>query len=453
MTFIAIICAIACGYFAYKYFLIKNRIQPEEELNKKLEDLKKKKEDSLSELEKLKSEVMALKPGLEIKNVIESLKAEKTELEKTKEQLIFDIDTFKTQLSHFSDEVDLRQSGVVKLEYDFGTSEAFADKLEEIRNRQKELVKNKDAIKCDKEWTVGGSKAEGKKMMDRLIKLGLNAFNYQCDNIILNVKYNNYDKSKEKIIKLQETIEKLLEVNECYVNRDYIKLKFEELELAFGYQEKLYEEKEEQKRIRAQMQEEEKVRKEIEKAKLDAEKEEQYYEKALDKARKELEKKQGEEFEQLQAKIRDMEQQLQEAHEKKQRALSMAEQTKRGHVYIISNIGSFGENVLKIGMTRRLEPMERIYELGDASVPFEFDVHGMIFSEDAPELEKKLHNYFTEKRTNQVNLRKEFFNISISEIERVCSEMKLKVELTKAAEAREYYQTLEKIKEHTKKAA
>jgi len=104
-------------------------------------------------------------------------------------------------------------------------------------------------------------------------------------------------------------------------------------------------------------------------------------------------------------------------------------------------------------MTRRLDPMERIYELGDASVPFEFDVHAMIFSEDAPDLEKKLHNHFTEKRTNQINLRKEFFNISISEIEKVCSEMKLKVELTKAAEAREYYQTLEKFKEIDKKAA
>jgi hypothetical protein len=453
MTFIAIICAIACGYFAYQYLALNKRLKPQEDLSKLMDELQRKKAEAESDIEKLKSEVMALKPGLEIKDALGALQADKNELEKNKEQLIRDIDSFKKQLAHFSDEIDLRQSGVVKLEYDFGTSEAFAEKLEEIRSRQKELVKNKDAIKCDKEWTVGGSKAEGKKMMDRLIKLGLNAFNYQCDNIILNVKYNNYDKSKEKIIKLQETIEKLLEVNECYVNKEYIKLKFQELDLAFGYQEKLYEEKEEQKRIRAQMQEEEKVRKEIEKAKLDAEKEEQYYEKALDKARKELEKKQGEEFEQLQAKIRDMEQQLQEAHEKKERALSMAEQTKRGHVYIISNIGSFGENVLKIGMTRRLDPMERIYELGDASVPFEFDVHAMIFSEDAPDLEKKLHSHFTEKRTNQVNIRKEFFNISISEIEKVCSEMKLKVELTKAAEAREYYQTLEKLKEIDKKAA
>jgi hypothetical protein len=230
-------------------------------------------------------------------------------------------------------------------------------------------------------------------------------------------------------------------------------LKFQELDLAFGYQEKLYEEKEEQKRIRAQMQEEEKVRREIEKVKLEAEKEEQYFEKALEKAKRELEKKNGEEFDQLQNKIKEMELQLKEAHEKKERALSMAEQTRRGHVYIISNIGSFGENVLKIGMTRRLDPMERVYELGDASVPFEFDVHAMIFSEDAPGLEKILHSHFTEKRTNQVNLRKEFFNISIHQIEQVCAELKLPVQLTKVAEARDYYQTIENLKQLVNKAA
>ncbi len=453
MIFIIIVFAGACGYFAFQYFSLKKRFKPHQDLNNTLEALSKKKIELEIEIEKLKIDILAFRPGLALKNIIVSLSIEKLELEKNRDQIIREIDSFKRQLSHLSDEIDLSQSGFVNLEFDFGTSDAFANKLEEIRNCQKDLIKNKNAIKCDKEWTVGGSKAEGKKMMDRLIKLGLNAFNYQCDNIILNVKYNNYDRSKERIIKLRESIEKLLEVNECYINIEYIKLKFQELELAFSYQEKVYDEKEEQKRIRIQMQEEEKVRKEIEKTKLEAEKEEQFFEKALDKARNELEKKNGEEFAQLQNKIRDMELQLKEAHEKKERAISMAEQTKRGHVYIISNIGSFGENVLKIGMTRRLDPMERIYELGDASVPFEFDIHAMIFSEDARELEKRLHSSFTEKRTNQINLRKEFFNISLKEIEKICSDLNLKVELTKVAEAREYHQTLKKLKDLTKKAA
>ena len=115
--------------------------------------------------------------------------------------------------------------------------------------------------------------------------------------------------------------------------------------------------------------------------------------------------------------IEALNQDLVEAHEKNQRAKSMAEQTRAGHVYIISNIGSFGENIYKIGMTRRLEPIDRVKELGDASVPFIFDVHAMIYSEDAPTLEKKLHKVFENKRVNLVNSRKEFFNITLDEVE------------------------------------
>ncbi|MBL7665823.1 MAG: DUF4041 domain-containing protein [Bacteriovoracaceae bacterium] len=369
------------------------------------------------------------------------------------EQIQNDIKSLEKEHALLFDDIDVAQAGLIKLKYDFKTSKEYEVKLDDIREKQKLLIKAGRALVCSIEWTVGNSKAEGKKMINRLIKLGLNSFNAQCDNIILNVKYTNFDRSKEKLIKLEESIEKLLEVNRCKITSDFFNLKMEELELVFEYQEKLYEEKEEQKRIRIQMQEEEKVRKEIERAKLEAEKEELYYEKALDKAKKDLEKKKDSEKESYMLKIQELEQQLKDAHEKKERAQSMAEQTKRGHVYIISNIGSFGEKVFKIGMTRRLDPMDRVDELGDASVPFDFDVHAMIFSEDAPDLEKQLHNLFTEKRTNQINLRKEFFNVTIDEIESACKGITKNLKLTKRAEAKDYYQTLEKIKTLTKKTA
>ena len=120
----------------------------------------------------------------------------------------------------------------------------------------------------------------------------------------------------------------------------------------------------------------------------------------------------------------------------------MAEFTKAGHVYIISNVGSFGENIFKIGMTRRLEPMDRVRELGDASVPFAFDVHGMIYSENAPALENLLHRKFNDLRVNKVNSRKEFFRVKLSDIEKFAQEENLELHLTMKAMAQEYRESL-----------
>ena len=131
-----------------------------------------------------------------------------------------------------------------------------------------------------------------------------------------------------------------------------------------------------------------------------------------------------------------------EARKQKERAISRAQLTKSGYVYVISNVGSFGEQVYKVGMTRRLEPMDRIYELGDASVPFPFDVHAMIYSENAPELESALHGFLSERRVNMVNPRKEFFQVSLNEIENFARDKSLKIEFTKLAEAKEYRETL-----------
>ena len=133
---------------------------------------------------------------------------------------------------------------------------------------------------------------------------------------------------------------------------------------------------------------------------------------------------------------------LKEAEERNQRAISMAQQTKQGHVYIISNIGSFGEHVYKIGLTRRLEPLDRIHELGGSSVPFEFDVHALIFSEDAPALEHKLHKHFVMMQVNKVNCRKEFFRVDLRQIREEMKELGITGKWTMAAEAAEYRETL-----------
>ncbi|WP_192859193.1 GIY-YIG nuclease family protein, partial [Vreelandella lionensis] len=197
----------------------------------------------------------------------------------------------------------------------------------------------------------------------------------------------------------------------------------------------------EQRAIREQMREEEKARRDIEKARNEAEKEERMLAKAMEEARKQMDNASEAERLQFQERLYELEQQLEEAEARGQRALSMAQQTKRGHVYVISNIGSFGQNVLKIGMTRRLDPMDRVKELGDASVPFSFDVHAMIYSEDAPSLEKELHRRFTEHQVNRINPRKEFFNIPIKQVRQVIDEQGHNAHWTMKAEAQEYYES------------
>ncbi len=344
-------------------------------------------------------------------------------------------------------ENELAEYGLYKPKYDFKDSDEYKNKLDAIRTRQKEMIKNKEAAICTTTWTVGNSKREGQKMVNRTLKMALNAYNVECDNLILKVNYKNIDSIEDRMDRLLDRIDKFLEPMSSHISTKFHQLKSEELHLVFEFNEKLQEEKEEQRAIREQMREEERAQKEMDAAQKKAEKEEAMYQKALDKVKKDLDKAKDEEKESMLAKIQELENSLKEAHETKERAMSMAQQTKRGHVYIISNIGSFGEEVYKIGMTRRLEPMDRVKELGDASVPFTFDVHAMIYSEDAPGLENELHKEFGEKRLNKINNRKEFFNVTLDQIENFCKEKGVDFKFTKKAEAKEYRQSLALIKE------
>lgn len=156
----------------------------------------------------------------------------------------------------------------------------------------------------------------------------------------------------------------------------------------------------------------------------------------------EVEKATGIKLEKLTEKIKYLQEQLKEAQLNKERAISMAQQTRRGYVYVISNIGSFGKDIYKIGMTRRLDPIDRIRELSNASVPFPYDVHAMIFSEDAPSLEAKLHNVFNDLKVNKINGRKEFFHVKLSQIEKTISEYGIDFKMVKEPYARDYRESI-----------
>ena len=201
------------------------------------------------------------------------------------------------------------------------------------------------------------------------------------------------------------------------------------------------EEREEQRAIREQMREEARVEKEIEKATREAERDEAKYNEALERARSEIAEAEGAKHDKLATKIRELERRLAEAHENAERAKSRAQLTKSGHVYVISNVGSFGDDFYKIGMTRRLDPLDRVKELGDASVPFPFDIHAMIFTEDAPTLENILQRRFADRRVNLVNLRREFFAVSLDEIAKVVHEQDADIHITMTAEAQQYRQS------------
>src|SRR5262245_28868430 len=184
--------------------------------------------------------------------------------------------------------------------------------------------------------------------------------------------------------------------------------------------------------------------KEQERALREAAKEEEMLRKAMEQAREQFEHATGQQRAMYEDRLREMDQRLAQALERKERARSMAQQTKKGHVYIISNVGSFGEGIHKIGLTRRDDPYDRVRELGDSSVPFEYDVHAMILSDDAPKLEHALHTHCLMRQINKVNPRKEFFRATIAEIREEIEELGITtgVKWTMTAEAQEYRESM-----------
>jgi multidrug efflux pump subunit AcrA (membrane-fusion protein) len=252
------------------------------------------------------------------------------------------------------------------------------------------------------------------------------------------VRFDNVLKVEDLIRKAFERINKLGKEKHAYITDAYLDLKLKEVRLAYEFQERKQQEVEEQRAIREQMREEERARRELERAQLEAEREAERYAKALEKAQAEAERTTGAKYEKMLLEIEQLKARLAEATANQERAKSQAELTRSGYVYVISNLGSFGENVYKIGMTRRLDPMDRVVELSDASVPFPFDVHAMIYSEDAPGLENALHRTFHYRRLNLVNLKKEFFRVTLDEITVIAKQHRADVHFTLAAEAAEW---------------
>ena len=327
-------------------------------------------------------------------------------------------------------------------DYLYETSERFALEIKQIREQQKAMIQAKQVIITQGTPEDFGESPLIRRVMQEQIKLMVRSFNIECDLLIAKVNPGNLQRTLERIDAVATGLEKSGADLRYGFNTEYVNLKYQECRLQYQFALKKKEEQDEQRAIREQMREEERARREYEKAIEDASREEATYERLLEKARKALETVKAEEKQAAELRIQQLEEELAEARAKAQRAISMAQQTKKGYVYVISNIGSFGENVYKIGLTRRLDPRERVRELGDASVPFSFDIHAFIASEDAPALETALHKAFDHQRVNAVNLRKEFFRVSLGDIRKKVEELTgKKSDFVMTILAEEYYQT------------
>ena len=349
----------------------------------------------------------------------ETEKIEKERLKRQKEidKLNQEINCKKKEIVTLDDEILVQEFGLYKPTNEFANALDYKEELAKIRSKQKDMIKNKLAVSGVTTWQVNGSSAKGKKMVSDTQKLLLRAFNTECDELISKVKYTNFDASLNKIYKSAETISKLGTIMNISITPAYLDLKVKELRLSFEYQQKKQEEKEAQKAARAELREAARLQKEIEAQRKKIEKEQTHYQTAYEHLLIQLQS--DPENKDLLDKKLELESQLNDI-DKAMKDIDYREANQRaGYVYVISNIGAFGPNVYKIGMTRRLDPQDRVDELGDASVPFNFDVHAMIFSDDAPALETALHRAFEDRKLNMVNTRREFFNVTLDEIQAV----------------------------------
>lgn len=402
----------------------------EDESKAKFEDAREKYNTLLARYKEQKAVLTPeMQDAIQSQKIIAQLHDNITTLENKKGMLLQTLDDInatianrRNELVEVEDNILYQSFGLYTPRYDLAKADDYKVRLVEIREKQKQMIKDKTAVTGKTGWVVNGSEAQGRKMVSDMQKLLLRAFNNECDDIISNVTYANIDMSEKKIVSASDNISKLGTVVGVAINKEYLTSKIEELYLAFEYQEKKQEEKELKKELLQQMKEAEKVQREIDAARKKIEKDQHHFENALSAIEKKIENATDEQKADLEVKKVELEVQLEKVEESLKEVDYREANAKAGYVYIISNIGSFGENVYKIGMTRRLEPQERVDELGSASVPFRFDTHALIFSDDAPALEAAIHKALRHKRLNLVNNRKEFFMTDLDEIKKIVKE-------------------------------
>ncbi|MFC1439767.1 DUF4041 domain-containing protein [Streptacidiphilus sp. N1-10] len=300
----------------------------------------------------------------------------------------------------------LQQVGVYNYQHPLQDSIAYRTRLDSLQAEIKQLIRVGQAVQSISQWTVNGSQREGKKMVQDFSKLMLRAYNAEADQAVRTMRPHRVGPLVDRLYKTRETIAKLGATMQIRIADSYHDARVRELWLTADYLQKKDEEKEAQREARARQREEERAQREFDREREKLDKERNHVQAALQRLR---ERGDTEGILDLESKLADIESALRSVE-------ARAANIRTGYVYVISNVGAFGDRMVKIGLTRRLEPLDRIYELSGASVPFRFDVHALIFSDDAVGLETQLHQHFADRRVNQVNTRREFFYVSPSEV-------------------------------------
>jgi len=365
-------------------------------------------EELTNEIEKLNSQITELSKfggmnAVQIEQEITQLKNAKTEIEKDLGTIRQELSNLKASLIETEEIAMLQEVGIYQYSTVLESSVTYAEKIKEIEVEiKKRNLVDGGAIEAANEWIVNGSASEGRKVIKEFSKLMLRAYNGEVDDAIRTLKPYKMQTAIDRVDKVEKSIEKLGKTMSITINDTYHQLRISEIKLTADYLEKKEDEKEKQKEEKLRLKEEEKAQKEFEREKEKLNKELMHHQSILVKAN-----------ESGNAKVIEVEnQKIAEIQSGIDGVEERSANIRTGYVYVISNIGSFGEEVMKIGLTRRLDPEERIQELSDASVPFKFDIHALIFHTDAVSLEKQLHQELEKLRVNKVNLRKEFFKVT-----------------------------------------
>ena len=397
----------------------------------------------------LEAKLQKLTDDIEIKKV--DLAKLEQQIKKGKEVISLDTELAqkRNELAQLNEEIavangnlNLQEFGFFERQYSFSDSTKYKDKLDSLRMQQKSMVKNGTAGRIITPMLLDNSKSKGKAMQNQLIKAALRGFNGEADALLVKISVVNVDNKIKALRKVFEQLNKMYARNLIEITYPYLDLKIEELRLAAEYELQKQEEKELLREQREKEREDKKLQAEIKAKRKQLEKDRDHFKNMVAKVTELLKEAKNDEVDELKRQLAEYQDKLSELDEIEEDIDYREGHATAGYVYVISNIGSFGEDVYKIGVTRRLEPLERIRELSSASVPFQFDVHALIFSEEAFALETELHNQLANYKVNKVNGRKEYFKVPFAIIKEILDTHKeLTVEMIENAEAFEYRQT------------
>lgn len=405
--------------------------------------------DEISRLYKFVNDYRALFPdgyadmvtkSMQIETAVGALTQRQTELDQAINTKQAELEDLRTQIVETRDVMILQEVGVYDYSHPMETSAEYKTALTQVRQEMKSTVKDGYATTVGTNtWHVDGSAAKGKKMVRDMTKLLLRAYNNEASTLVSKLRPFRLEAALKRLETSRNVINRLgAKPMQIAISVNYHRLRKEELRLTADWLAKKEEEKEAAKAERQRLREEAKARREIEAERKRLFRERKQYRAVLEKLRK-----QG--ADSGDAEVAELEEKLTEIGDAILTVEHRVANTRAGYVYVISNLGSFGENMVKIGMTRRLEPLDRVRELGDASVPFRYDLHMMAFSDDAVTLERELHEKFANRRVNLVNLRREFFYATPAEVRQALEEntdwTAYVTEFTEEAEAIEWHKS------------